>query len=49
MSTITALLEADPDGTLYLPVPQNLRCGNHRGLESCKDFQPRMNADAHGF
>ena len=27
MSTITAILEADPDGTLHLPVPQNLRRG----------------------
>ena len=25
MSTITAVLEADADGTLHLPVPQNLR------------------------
>ena len=27
MSTITAVLEADADGTLHLPVPQNLRRG----------------------
>jgi hypothetical protein len=27
MSTITAILEAGADGTLHLPVPQNLRCG----------------------
>jgi hypothetical protein len=27
MSTITAILEADADGTLHLPVPQNLRHG----------------------
>jgi hypothetical protein len=27
MSTITAILEADADGTLHLPVPQNLRRG----------------------
>jgi len=27
MSTITAILEADVDGTLHLPVPQNLRRG----------------------
>ena len=27
MSTITAILEPDADGTLHLPVPQNLRCG----------------------
>ncbi len=27
MSTITAVLEADADGTLHLPVPQNLRHG----------------------
>jgi len=27
MSTITAILEADPDGTLHLPVPAELRRG----------------------
>lgn len=27
MSTITAILEAEADGTLHLPVPQNLRYG----------------------
>ena len=27
MSTITAILEADADGTLHLPVPRNLRRG----------------------
>jgi len=27
MSTITAILEADADGTLHLPIPQNLRLG----------------------
>jgi hypothetical protein len=27
MSTITAILEAEADGTLHLPVPQNLRQG----------------------
>ena len=27
MSTITAIMEADADGTLHLPVPQNLRRG----------------------
>ena len=27
MSPITAILEADADGTLHLPVPQNLRRG----------------------
>ena len=27
MRTITAILEADADGTLHLPVPQNLRRG----------------------
>jgi len=27
VSTITAILEADADGTLHLPVPQNLRSG----------------------
>lgn len=28
MDTITAILEADADGTLHLPVPPNLRRGN---------------------
>ena len=27
MSTITAILEADPDGTLHLPLPPELRHG----------------------
>lgn len=27
MSTITAILEPDADGTLHLPLPQNLRRG----------------------
>jgi hypothetical protein len=27
MSTITAVLEADPDGTLHLPLPKHLRHG----------------------
>lgn len=27
MNTITAILEADADGTLHLPVPRNLRLG----------------------
>jgi hypothetical protein len=27
MSTITAILEAGADGTLHLPVPENLRSG----------------------
>jgi len=27
MSTITAILEADADGTLHLPVPRDLRLG----------------------
>jgi len=27
MSTITAILEADADGTLHLPVPEELRKG----------------------
>ncbi len=27
MSTITAILEADPDGTLHLPLPEELRHG----------------------
>ena len=30
MSTITAILEPDADGTLHLPVPRNLRCGKVR-------------------
>jgi hypothetical protein len=30
MSTITAILEADADGTLHLPVPEQLRHGKVR-------------------
>ena len=30
MSTITAILEADPDGTLHLPLPPELRGGKVR-------------------
>ncbi len=30
MSTITVVLEAHPDGTLHLPVPENLRSGKVR-------------------
>src|SRR4051794_5813840 len=30
MSTITAILEADADGTLHLPVPEQLRRGKVR-------------------
>lgn len=30
MSTITAILEPDADGTLHLPLPQNLRNGKLR-------------------
>ncbi len=30
MSTITAILEADADGTLHLPVPEELRRGKVR-------------------
>jgi hypothetical protein len=30
MSTITAVLDADPDGTLHLPLPQELRSSKVR-------------------
>jgi hypothetical protein len=41
MNTITAILEADVDGTLHLPVPQNLRLGKVKvvaTLESEKEL-----------
>jgi hypothetical protein len=43
MSTITAILEADADGTLHLPVPQNLRRGKVKvvaTLESQSETAP---------
>jgi Protein of unknown function (DUF2281) len=30
MSTITAILEPDPDGSLHLPLPEELRSGKIR-------------------
>ena len=30
MSTVTAILEADPDGSVHLPVPEELRGGKIR-------------------
>ena len=40
MSTITAILEADPDGTLHLPVPQNLRCGKVKVVATLESEPP---------
>ena len=34
MSMVTAILEADADGTLHLPVPQNLRRGKVKVIAS---------------
>lgn len=44
MSTITAILEPDADGTLHLPVPQELRCGKVRitaTMEAAAGASPR--------
>ena len=49
MSTITAVLEADADGTLHLPVPQNLRHGKVKvvaTLESEPEITDRPTRDA---
>jgi hypothetical protein len=42
MSTITAILEADADGTLHLPVPQNLRRGKVKGVATLES-EPEKN------
>jgi hypothetical protein len=49
MSTITAILEADADGTLHLPVPQNLRRGKVKvvaTLEGEPEITDRPTRDA---
>ena len=40
MSTITAILEADADGTLHLPVPQNLRQGKVKVVATLESATP---------
>jgi hypothetical protein len=45
MSTITAILEPDEDGTLHLPVPEDLKCGKIRvvaTLEPAETLSPEM-------
>ena len=49
MSTITAILEADADGTLHLPVPQKLRRGKVKvvaTLESEPETKDRPTREA---
>ncbi len=48
MSTITAILEADADGTLHLPVPQNLRRGKVEVVATLQAEQetPSQSAEA---
>jgi hypothetical protein len=49
MSTITAILEADADGTLHLPLPQNLRRGKVKvvaTLESEREATDRPTREA---
>ena len=41
MSTITAVLEADADGTLHLPVPQNLRHGKVK-VVATRESEPEI-------
>ena len=51
MSTITATLEADADGTLHLPVPHNLRRGKVRvvaTLETESEIAPPGNGATPG-
>ena len=40
MSTITAVLEADADGTLHLPVPQDLRRGKVKVVATLETATP---------
>jgi len=48
MSTITAILEADADGTLHLPVPQNLRRGKVRVVATLQAEQEIASRSAEG-
>lgn len=41
MSTITAILEADADGTLHLPVPQSLRRGKVKAVATLESEQEK--------
>ena len=45
MSTITAILEADADGTLHLPLPAELRHGKIK-VEAKLEAAPREGGDA---
>lgn len=44
MSTITAILEADADGTLHLPVPEMLRRGKLRVVATPLDEEEKREA-----
>ncbi len=46
MSTITAVLEAEADGTLHLPVPQNLRHGKVKVVATLEAEQETANQSA---
>ena len=46
MSTITAILEPDPDGTLHLPLPAELRHGKIKVEAKLEAAQPSTLADA---
>ncbi|EDY22347.1 hypothetical protein CfE428DRAFT_0472 [Chthoniobacter flavus Ellin428] len=39
MSTITAILEPDADGTLHLPIPQELR---HQAIRVRAELEPAL-------
>jgi hypothetical protein len=41
MSTITAIVEADPDGMLHLPLPAELRYGKVKELRRIYGFDPK--------
>ncbi len=41
MSTITAILEADVDGTLHLPLPMELRHGKVKVKADLESAEPR--------
>lgn len=45
MSTITAVLEADADGTLHLPVPPSLRRGKVRVVATLQTEQDTTTPD----
>jgi hypothetical protein len=48
MSTITAILEAEADGTLHLPVPQNMRRGKVKVVATLQAEHETVNQTAVG-